>query len=182
MPSPDRAPPLWSPVRRLRNDDNRADFDCGSEALTRYFRERAKQDFERRAGTVWVLPGPDAPSGQLRRVVGFYTLSPTGVPLTEIAPEIGKKLARYPFVPAYLIGRLAVDKSLQRRGYGEFLLHHALRRCAGLGDHAAASFVVVDAKDDAAAAWYGKFGFVPSVDNEHKLFLPLATWRRLARR
>jgi predicted N-acetyltransferase YhbS len=62
-------------------------------------------------------------------------------------------------LPAYPIGmvllaRLAVDASEQGKGMGALLLAEALRKAIAAGDAAAARFVVVDAVDDAAVAFY----------------------------
>jgi hypothetical protein len=40
--------------------------------------------------------------------------------------------------------------------------------------------VIVDAKDDAATAFYRKYGFIPFTGEGRRLFLPMATIRRLA--
>jgi ribosomal protein S18 acetylase RimI-like enzyme len=70
---------------------------------------------------------------------------------------------------------LAVDQSAQGKRLGEGLLLDALQRAidlsAGLGVHA----VEVDASDDAAAAFYRKYGFTPLLDNPLHLYLPVAT-------
>ena len=39
--------------------------------------------------------------------------------------------------------------------------------------------LIVDARDEAAAAFYQKYGFRPFVDNKQRLFLPMATIRQL---
>ena len=39
--------------------------------------------------------------------------------------------------------------------------------------------LVVEARDDAAAAFYRKFGFGEFIDDRQRLFLPMATIRRL---
>ena len=39
--------------------------------------------------------------------------------------------------------------------------------------------VIVDAKDDAAAAFYHKYGFIPFTSESRRLFLPMITIRRL---
>lgn len=39
--------------------------------------------------------------------------------------------------------------------------------------------MMVEARDDAAAAFYGKYGFIPFVDDVRHLMLPMATLRQL---
>ena len=74
------------------------------------------------------------------------------------------KLPRYPVMPATLIGRLAVDRHYQGRGYGEFLLVDALRRALISTLQIGSVAVVVDAKDDKSKAFYEHFQFIPLVN------------------
>lgn len=64
---------------------------------------------------------------------------------------------------------------------GSLLMRNALRRCLALRDEAGAAFVIVDAKNKEVAAWYVSLGFIPTVDNELRLILPIATLRRKMR-
>jgi hypothetical protein len=71
------------------------------------------------------------------------------------------------------MGRLAVDQAFKGNGLGGALLADALDRAA----HAeiAAFALMVDAKDEAAAAFYSHHGFIALPDSSLTLFLPLAT-------
>ena len=86
-----------------------------------------------------------------------------------------KKLPRYPQLPVTLLGRLAVDESMKGRGIGQFLLMDALRRSLESAAHIAAMAMIVDAKDDAAASFYGHFSFAPLQQQPRRLFLPMKT-------
>lgn len=88
-----------------------------------------------------------------------------------------RKLPRYPLVPATLLGRLAVDRRHQGKGYGRFLLADALYRA--LRSEVASFAVIVDAKDDSARAFYEREGFLPFPDQQMKLFLPMADIEQL---
>jgi GNAT superfamily N-acetyltransferase len=74
-------------------------------------------------------------------IAGYYTLSSTSVQLPELPAQIVRKLPRYPLVPATLLGRLAVDRRQQGKGYGRFLLADALYRASR---SEVASFAVID--------------------------------------
>jgi GNAT superfamily N-acetyltransferase len=131
-------------------------FDCGVAALNDYLKERAGQDVRRFAAGCWVMTGADDPG----RILGFYTLSAEAVDVTdmpELPAALGRKLPRYRRLGAILLGRLAVATELQGRGLGKLLLLDALHRC--LSSEIPAVLVLVDPKDDAAAAFYAKFGF-----------------------
>jgi hypothetical protein len=56
-------------------------------------------------------------------------------------------------------------------------LADAVRRSAR--SEPAAFTLLVDAKDDSAAAFYRKHGFIPLASTPHSLFLPIATALKL---
>ncbi len=119
----------------------------------------------------FVLVLPDGAIG------GYYTLSATGVKLTDFPTAVTRKLPRYPLVPATLLGRLAVDRTHQGRGYGRFLLADALSRA--VRSEIASFAVVVDAKDDVARRFYERESFLPFPDQFLRLFRPMADIAKL---
>jgi len=165
MPTPSRPPFSVVPLDTSLHD--RCRFDSGSAALDRYLREQVSQDIRRRVATCFVAVGNDS------RIAGYYTLSTASVPLLELPESIRRKLPRYNSVPAIRMGRLAVDATFQGQGLGTALLINALKR-ATQSDIASAIFFV-DAKDDQAAIFYKKYGFIPFADTPLGLFLPLST-------
>ena len=148
-------------------EKNRATFSSGAEPLDRYFQQQVTQDIRRRVTACFVALTSD------QRIAGYYTLASASVPLTDLPASLGKKLPRYPLVPAVLMGRLAVDQDFKGQGLGGALLADALRRAAL--SEIAAYVLIVDAKDERAAAFYRHHGFIPLPDSPLKLFLPLAT-------
>jgi GNAT superfamily N-acetyltransferase len=82
-------------------------------------------------------------------------------------------------VPVVLLGRLAVDRTVQGQGLGAHLLIDALRRTECLAEAVGIRAVEVDAIDDAARRFYLKFGFGPLADDPNHLFLPLHVIRKL---
>jgi GNAT superfamily N-acetyltransferase len=148
----------------------------GVEPLDRYLREQAGQEVRRAAAAVHVLVEPATGA-----IAGYYTLSATVVVLGELPPEVTRKAPRYPSLPALLIGRLAVDQRYRGKRLGERLLVDALRRCIAIKD-IGWMFVIVDAKDDQARAFYERYGFQRLVDDEYRLFLSAGTIMRLVQR
>lgn len=110
-------------------------------------------------------------------IAGYYTLSATSVQLGELPAQTVRKLPRYPLVPATLLGRLAVDRRHQGKGYGRFLLGDALHRAAR--SEIASFAMIVDAKDESARRFYERESFLPFPDQPMKLFRPMADIRRL---
>jgi predicted GNAT family N-acyltransferase len=107
------------------------------------------------------------------RVAAYYTLAAASVPVTDLPAELTKKLPRYPSIASVLIGRLAVDVKSQGRGLGAALLADAVQR--SLTSAPAAHLLLVDAKDDSAANFYRRYGFVAILGRSLTLFLPVAT-------
>ena len=74
-------------------------------------------------------------------------------------------------MPVILSARLAVDRSEQGKGLGKALLKDALLRAAQAADIVGCRAVLVHAKDQAAQAFYRKFGFEPSPVDDLHLYL-----------
>lgn len=154
-------------IEPLSNQHDRSQFLSGSLPLDRYLREQASQDIKRRLATCFVAVGV-----QSNNLAGFYTLTAASVALSGLAPEIIKKLPRYPVVPAALLGRLAVAQNRQGQGVGGVLLADAMLRIARaeLGVFA----MLADAKDEAAQRFYEHYGFTLLHGEARRLCLPIA--------
>ncbi|HEV8638537.1 MAG TPA: GNAT family N-acetyltransferase [Chloroflexota bacterium] len=164
-------PPVVEP---LGPSHDRAAFSCGAESLDRYLKQQASQDVRNNVAAVFVLRPAEASS-----IIGYYTLSATGIELAALPDGVKKRLPRYPLLPAVLLGRLAVDQRHQGRGWGKVSLLDALRRGLQHRTQVAAMAVVVDAKDDAARVFYERYGFRRFLDNEYRLYLPMETVEQL---
>ncbi len=158
----------------LKNHD-RAAFSCGNEALDRYICEQASQDLKRRLAAVFVLVSSEEPG----KVIAYYTLSNREIKLTQLPPQIATKAGRYDRVPETLLGRMAVDISRRGQHLGELVLLDALHRSL-LASRMVASFAVfVEAKDESAAKFYRKYGFLELFEDKRRLFLPMKTIEQL---
>lgn len=161
-------------ISPLTKAHERKSFDCGNEELNRYLREQARQDAEKRVAAPFVLTQP----GDFK-VLGFYTLSSSIIPVNELPEALMKRLPRYGQLPVTLLGRLAVDRSCAGQGAGEFLLVDALRRSLETAQQIAAMAVIVDAKNERAESFYRYFEFQPFQRTPLRLFLPMARIAKL---
>ena len=159
-----RAPFQLSPLDAAHD---RSVFRSDSEPLNRYLQEQVTQDIRRRLAACFVALADE------RRIAGFYTLASASLLLADLPASTGKKLPRYPTVPAVRMGRLAVDQAFKGKGLGGALLADALDRAAR--SEIAAFALMVDAKDEAAAAFYQHHGVLALPDSRLTMFLPLAT-------
>lgn len=158
-------------VELLGAEHDRSGFSCGVEPLERYLRERASQDVRRRVSVCYV-----AVEAQARALAGYYTLAASSVALSDLPEGIARRLSRYPSVPVARIGRLAVATAFQGRQLGAALLWDAATRAAASGMGVVA--LVVDAKDETAAAFYRHHGFSTLGADPLTLVLPVASLAR----
>jgi ribosomal protein S18 acetylase RimI-like enzyme len=156
-------------IAPLGRQHDRAAFTCGQPALDDWFRRRASQDEKRNLVRVFVAVDDEL------GVVGFYSLSLFTLAIEQLPDEIARKLPRYDAIPAALIGRLARDQSVRGRGIGELLLADVVRRILDASRTLAVFAIVVDAKDDRAAAFYESFGFTRFPTRPGRLFLLTST-------
>jgi GNAT superfamily N-acetyltransferase len=147
---------------------DREGFGCGVPALDDYIRRFAEQHRRRGISSVFVL----ADSSRPEHILGYYTLSAAAVVGERLAPADRRKVPHYP-VPCFRMGRLACRSDQQGRGLGKLLVGCAVDRCLKARQQVAAFALIVDAKDDAAAAFYAHFGFNRFVDAALALYLPL---------
>ncbi|MCO5174934.1 MAG: GNAT family N-acetyltransferase [Trueperaceae bacterium] len=159
-------------IEPLSGEHERTGFSCGNARIDAYFHEVVSQDVKRNYAKCFV-----AVEGSTGRLAGFYTLSSSNVPLTDVPTVLAKRLPRYPSVPAVLIGWLGRHIDYAGQGLGEALLFDALRTVvtSSIGAHA----VFAHAIDDRAASFYASFGFVPLIARPLTLYLPVATAMRL---
>jgi GNAT superfamily N-acetyltransferase len=155
----------------LGTDHARDDFACGVKALDHYLAHQASQDVRRRVSACYVAI--DASSG---KIAGYYTLAAGGVPLTDLPKALTKRLPRYPCVPVARVGRLAVDQAFHGQKLGGALLADAALRA--LRSEVAVVALVVDAKDDAAEAFYRHHGFEGFGTQARQLIVSLKNFTR----
>ena len=120
-------------------------------------------------------------------LAGYFTFAASSIALDDLPEDETKKLPRYRTLPAGLIGRLGVDIRFRKlgvdirfrkRGIGSVLLADAAKRARQATP--AVFALLVDAKDDAAIAFYRHHGFAALQSEPRRLFLPVASAARLA--
>ena len=143
---------------------NRKQFDCGVEALNTYLQRFANQDQKKDLSRIHVLADES-------HIMGYFSISSHSVSTLKLPDK--KQSTHYPNTPFLLLGRLAVDKQFQKQGYGDALIFHAFKITKDAAEKVGISGMVVDAKDEQAAAFYEKFGFKRLLESNNRLVLPL---------
>ena len=144
----------------------RQSFESSSDELTRYFCEYLSQDIKRNLTHCFVLLEKET-----NHIIGFYTLSASSIPHTNLPETLRKKLPKYQ-IPAAKIGRLAVNTPYLKQGFGNVLMADAIMRIqqSDIG----INVIVVDAKNETAKQFYLQYGFQTFLDEPLHLFLPIA--------
>ncbi len=93
--------------------------------------------------------------------MGYYALTGASVDHHEATKRAAKGMGQYR-IPAVLLSRLAVDRSVQGRGIGALLLADAMRRALTVSDEVGVRLLLAHALNDSARSFYGKFGFEES--------------------
>jgi ribosomal protein S18 acetylase RimI-like enzyme len=148
----------------VKKDHDCSRFDCGEPMLNRYLREQAGQDIRRHYAALFVAAEKD--SGAVK---GYYTLSSAGVNIQNLPEEEQNGLPKYSDVPCVRLGRLAVDRSAQGQRLGTLLVADAVIRSAGSVVEWTA--MLVNAKNERAAAFYRKIGFIALNDKQQNLII-----------
>jgi len=161
--------PAWheEPIAKRHN---REAFDCGEATLNDFLRRYARQTHEQGGAKTFLAVSDDDPT----HILGFYSLSPASVDFARTPEVIKRGLARHE-VPVFRLGRLAVDRTMQRQGLGGQLLLAAGKRCLRAAQEVGGVALLIDAKNESVAGWYASYGALALLDTPLSLLLPLAT-------
>jgi predicted GNAT family N-acyltransferase len=156
-------------IEKLENIHIREEFSCGHDLLDNYLKRQANQDIKRKLSSCSVLVD------EQNVVKGYFTLSANSIRRQDLPEELIKKLPpSYSDLPVILLGRIAIDKSIQGNGFGENLLLHALKKCLDLSNQLGILAVVVDPIDSKAVSFYKLYGFM-ELPTSNKMFLLVKT-------
>lgn len=154
----------------LIESHDRKSFDCGVPQLNEFLQKTARQHRDKGLSNTYILVDEDYPV----TIVGFFTLSFLEVEIEKLPIQYSRKLPNKSRLPAAKLVRLAVGKDFHGKGYGALLLAEAIKRVISVINMAGAvTGFFVDAKDTKARSFYLHFGFIPLLDDQLKLFLPL---------
>lgn len=128
------------------------DFNSGLSEIDSWLKRHALTVSGRGYGRTYVWHRGDG------KVLAFFTLSGYMIDVDQL-PE-RKRKGEQKEIPSILMGKLALDVSLQKRHLGEELIADAVTEAEKASLHAAARYLVVDALDQTFIGFYEKFGFI----------------------
>lgn len=142
-------------------------FTCGHSSLDVWLREHAHNATRQGTRTYLLL------ANDTNAVAGYFAIAPH---LLE-RDQAPRRLARGApsRIPAILLAKLALHKSLHGQGLGAELLVHALTTIVDAARSAGGRLVVVDAIDDNASRFYLAHDFIPTPNEPHRLVMKLST-------
>ena len=148
-------PPLsqLSAPQKLSAGHGLAQFSCGEAALDDWLRRRALQNEECGASRTYVVCLE-------KRVVGYYALAVGAVAHADAPGRIRRNMPDP--VPVMIMGRLAVDQTMQGQDIGRGLLRDAVLRTVQAAEIAGIRAILVHAISERAKDFYLKAGFIPS--------------------
>ncbi len=148
-------------IEKLSKHHNIKNFDCGNKILNEFIKKYAYQNQNRYLiGITYVIHINN-------QIIGYITLNASSLKKTYL--KIKKP---YEDIPVLRIGRLAVDKSYQKKGIGKKLLKFAIKKAIELKENYGCVGIIVDAKEE-AVNFYKKFGFIEINTIEKHLTIPM---------
>lgn len=140
-------------------------FDSGVESLDHWLKRRALENRATGASRTFV-------ACEDRRVMAYYALASSAITVEAAQGRFRRNMPDP--IPVVVLGRLAVDKSLQGKGTGRALVRDAGLRVIQAADTIGIRGMIVHALSAAARTFYERVGFEPSPLDPMMLMVTLA--------
>jgi predicted N-acetyltransferase YhbS len=144
-------------------------FTSGNDELDGWLRLHARNATGQGTRTLVLVDEGDV-------VVGYFAIAPHVLDRDDAPKKFGRGAPRQ--IPAILLAKLALSTDLHGQGLGAELLVRALGTIIDAARAAGGKVVVVDAIDEAAAAFYRHHDFEALPDRPDRLVMKLSTAAR----
>lgn len=128
-------------------------FDSGVPALDDWLHRRARGNQSSGASRVFVVTNDD-------RVIAYYALASGSIAATDAGGFFRRNMPDP--IPVVILGRLAIDRAYQGKGFGRALVRDAGKRVLAAADAIGIRGLIVHAISDDARAFYLALGFKES--------------------
>lgn len=169
---------IIEPFDPKRHD--RTAFSCGVEQVDNYFKKTAKKLSKADNTRIYVMTSADG------TVIGFYALNAHAIDYQDLPQIFARSRPSHGSIPAAFLSMIGVDQRYAGQGYGGDLLVDALLRIATAAESIGIALVILDVLNDGNAdliarrqTLYAKYGFQSLPSNPLRMFLPVATVRKL---
>lgn len=140
-------------------------FACGAESLDNWLKRRALKNQTQGASRTYVVCVDN-------RVVAYYALASGAVLASEATGRLRRNMPDP--IPVVVLGRLAVDSSINGQGFGRALIRDACLRVMQAADTIGIRGMTVQALSAEAKLFYEHLGFEPSPIDPRLLMITLA--------
>jgi len=147
-------------------------FNSGENVLDDWLRKRAWNNLVAETSRTYVV----CPTGTAT-VVGYYALSMGQLLATETPGSMRRNMPK--FIPAVMLGRLAIDRDWQGMGIGRALLADVAARALRATQEVAARLLIVHAISQTAENFYLHHGFTRLPLDAPTLALDLVRFQKL---
>lgn len=128
-------------------------FFSGVDSLDQWLRRRALRNQATGASRTYVACDDG-------RVLAYYALASSAITVDGAPARFRRNMPN--LIPMVVLGRLAVDQTLQGKGFGRALMRDAGQRIIHAADTIGIRGVLVHALSAEAKAFYERIGFEPS--------------------
>jgi len=157
--------PQLSAPTLLTADHEVGGFDSGKPSLDDWLKRRALKNQTEGASRTYVVANDEG------AVLAYYALAAGSVIAAEATGAVRRNMPSP--IPVVILARLAVDRSIQGKGFGTALLRDALLKTVQAADTIGVRALLIHALDEDAAAFYEKYGFNRSPADSLVLMMPL---------
>lgn len=148
--------PRFGDPEPLGTDHDLGGFECGVDSLSTWLPKHAHTAAASGSARTYVVE-----DAEQERAVGYHALCAASVSRQRASPRASRGMPRHP-IPAVLLARLAVDRSVQGNGLGAFLLRDAMARTLAAAAELGIRVMLVHALNESARDFYLHHGFEPS--------------------
>jgi hypothetical protein len=159
---------------------DRTAFSCGVEQVDNFFKKTANKLAKADNVRLFAMTTP------AQDLVGFYALNAHAVDYDELPPKCSRARPSHGQIPAAYISMIGVDRRFSGNGFGGDLLVDALCRVNRAADAIGIAIVMLDVLDrgdpervERRLKLYKSYGYTPLPSQPLRLFLPIATVRKL---
>ncbi|WP_414503161.1 GNAT family N-acetyltransferase [Xenorhabdus nematophila] len=160
---------MLSAPELLSEHHYREAFNSGVITLDQWLKNRALKNNLTGASKTYVVCSEN-------RVLAYYSLAASAI-VTDSTPGHFRRNMPNP-IPVVVLGRLAVDRSLQRKGIGRALVQDAALRIIQAADLIGVRGMIIHALSDEVKSFYETIGFEPSPLDPMLLMATLADLKR----
>ncbi len=145
-----------------------AAFACGVDSLDHWLKQRALKNQATGASRTFVVCDGN-------RGLAYYALASSAVTVEAATGSLRRNMPDP--IPVVILGRLAIDQSLQASGMGRALVSDACLRVIAAADAIGIRGMVVHALSESARNFYERVGFDPSPLDPMTLMATIADLR-----